>query len=222
MSYLSYIGAALGALYLTSFFYYKHDCPIVDTVKAVDLDEFVRHTWYSQMQQEVEYQTKDSFYCVTATYNIEKNRTVPLFHGNVITVYNYANYDKVNGPAMNTMNGTVLCARQPNIKDPGKLLVGFCYFPNVICGDYWIVGLGENYEWLVVSGGQPTVQYQDGCTTKLNTTNHAGLWIFSRRPIMEKIHMREAISLLKNKGYTTSQLLYVDQKKCKYEGAFIK
>lgn len=207
---MRYFEALVGALYATS-------CPRVDTIEQVDINEFTKHTWYSQMQQEVKYQTKDSFYCVTATYNIEKNRTVPFFGGNVITVYNYADYDRVNGPPVNTRNGTLLCARQPNIKEPGKLLVGFCNFPNILCGDYWIIGLGENYEWLVVSGGQPTVRYDDGCTT-----NQTGLWIFSKRPVMEKMYMQQSFDLLKRKGYTTSKLLHVEQRKCRYTDAFIK
>jgi lipocalin len=207
---MRYFEAVVGALYATS-------CPRVDTVERLDMNEFTKHTWYSQMQQEVKYQTKDSFYCVTATYNIEKNRTVPFFHGNVITVYNYADYARVNGQPVNTRNGTLLCARQPNVKEPGKLLVGFCNFPNIICGDYWIIGLGENYEWLVVSGGQPTVRYDDGCTT-----NQTGLWIFSRTPMMEKIYIQQAFDLLRRKGYTTSKLLHVEQQKCRYTDAFIK
>ena len=201
------------------------NCKHVYTAENVDLDEFVRKTWYSQMQQEVEYQRKDSLYCVTATYNIEENRTVPFFSGKVISVYNYANRDVVNGEPLNTKNGTVLCGRQPNYNENSKLLVAPCNLPNIFSGQYWIIGYGPEfppYEWLVVSGGQPKVKYEDGCTTKINGTNNAGLWIFSRYPIMSENDLTEAKTLLKHKGYTLSQLIPVEQKGCIYEDAFIK
>lgn len=203
---------------------FKH-CKNVDTAENFNLDEFVRKTWYSQMQQEVKYQTKESFYCVTATYNVEENRTVPFFSGKVISVYNYANRYRVNGSPVNTKNGTILCARQPNEKDNSKLLVGLCNLPNIFTGDYWIIGYGPSsppYEWLVVSGGQPKNQYKDGCTTKINSTNNSGLWIFSRYPNMSSSDLEKAKNLLKNKGYTLSQLIPVEQKGCIYEDAFIK
>lgn len=194
-------------------------CPLINTTD-IDLNEFVKHTWYSQMQQEVEYQKKNSFYCVAATYNIEINRTVPLFHGNVISVYNYANIDKVNGDNFN--NGTILCARQVYNTSSSKLRVGLCNLPNLFTGPYWIIDRDLNYEWIVVSGGQPKNKYQTGCTTNINTTNNAGLWIFSRTPILKKTQLDIAINNLKHKGYTTSFLYKVKQKGCKYNGAFIK
>lgn len=197
-------------------------CLPVSTVQNVSLSEFVRHTWYSQMQQEVAYQSKKSLYCVTATYNIEKNRTVPLFNGNVISVYNYANYDKVNGEPMNPKNGTVLCAKQVIPNTNSKFSVAPCNVIGIFGGPYWIVGIGENYEWLVISGGQPRNEYNDGCTTNINNTNNAGLWILSREPVISKKNMKQAFSLLTYKGYTLSQLIPVAQIGCTYKGAFIK
>lgn len=207
----------LGLLYIR-----YNNCRPVETIPNVDLQEFVKHTWYSQMQQEVAFQNSESFYCVTATYNIEKNRTVPLFDGNVISVYNYANYDEVNGTPMNAKNGTVLCAKQIYPKVNSRFSVAPCNVVSVFGGPYWIIGLHENYEWLIVSGGQPREEYDDGCTTKVNATNNAGLWIFSRNPIISKTHMKEATQLLRMKGYTLSQLKVVQQKGCQYDEAFIK
>ena len=130
----------------------------------------------------------------------------------------------MNGVPLNTKNGTVLCARQPNYKK-SKLLVAPCNLPNVFSGQYWIIGYGPEsppYRWLVVSGGQPRNHYKDGCTTQINATNNAGLWIFSRNPIMNEDDLVEAKTLLKHKGYTLSQLMTVEQKGCIYEDAFIK
>lgn len=200
----------------------SNQCRVVHPVKNVQLSEFIKHTWYSQYQQEVSYQTADSFYCVTATYNIEKNRTVPLFHGNVISVYNYANYNKVNGPPKNANNATILCAKQlfPHVNS--QFSVAPCNVWSIFGGPYWIIGVGEKYEWLIVSGGQPHVSYQDGCTTNVNQKNNAGLWIFSRSPVISKYHLKQAFSLLVHKGYTLSQLKEVKQVGCTYNGSFIK
>lgn len=198
------------------------NCPTVHTFHHVDLFQFTQHTWYSQMQQEVEYQKRDSFYCVTATYNIETNRTVPFFKGNVISVYNYANYGKVNGPPTNTQNGTVLCAKQIFPKDTSKLVVSPCNVIGPFGGPYWIVGVGMDYNWLVVSGGQPKQAYDNGCTTQINTTNNAGLWIFSRYPVIPPKDLSKAKYLLKELGYTLDFLLPVEQNGCSYKNAFIK
>lgn len=198
------------------------NCPTVHTFHHVDLSQFTQHTWYSQMQQEVEYQKRDSFYCVTATYNIEPNRTVPLFKGNVISVYNYANHGSVNGPPTNTKDGTVLCAKQVFPKDTSKLVVSPCNVIGPFGGPYWIVGVGMDYSWLVVSGGQPKQAYENGCTTQINATNNAGLWIFSRYPVIPPKDLYHAKYRLKELGYTLDFLLPVEQNGCSYKNAFIK
>lgn len=200
----------------------SNPCSIVYPVKNIQLSEFVKHTWYSQYQQEVSYQTIDSFYCVTATYNIEKNRTVPFFHGNVISVYNYANYNEVNGPAKNANNATILCAKQVIQNVNSQFSVAPCTVWSVFGGPYWIIGVGKNYEWLIVSGGQPHVPYNDGCTTNVNQRNNAGLWIFSRNQMITKHHLKQAFSLLVHKGYTLSKMKEVKQTGCTYNGSFIK
>ena len=202
------------------------NCPKVETVDEVDLGLFIKHTWYIQAQQIVSYQQVDQFYCVTATYALE-NKRVPLFDGQVLSVYNYANEGQVNGKPTNTKDGMVLCARVPDAKDPTKLLVAPCFLPNIAGGQYWIIGLGKHhddeYSWAVISGGPPVKQYPDGgCTTLVNKTNHAGLWIFSSKPIMDQTSYQQATDLLKAKGYTLSQLYTVEQRGCLYKDSFIK
>lgn len=200
-------------------------CQKVETVDEVDIELFIKHTWYIQAQQIVSYQQPDQLFCVTATYALE-NRTVPLFDGQVLSVYNYANNKHVNGDPTNTKDGMVLCARIPNAKDPTKLLVAPCFLPNIAGGQYWIIGLGkqqDRYLWAVISGGPPIQEYPDGgCTTLINKTNHAGLWIFSSTPIMDDTWYQEAIILLKEKGYTLSELYPVEQKGCLYKDSFVK
>ena len=95
----------------------------------------------------------------------------------------------------------------------------------MLAGPYWVIAAGplpDFYEWVIVSGGAPTVRYPDGnCSTSLEGTNGSGLWLFTRSqngtkyvPIMRDV--------LLNLGYTTSQLLNVTQQGCNYTGAFIK
>lgn len=109
--------------------------------------------------------------------------------------------------------------------DVAHLLVAPCFLPDILAGPYWIIGIGpspNNYEWAVVSGGQPTVEYPDGCTTKTSSTNGSGLWIFSREPVLSKEYMADAMNALKMQNYTLSQLKAVPQEGCEYKGAFIK
>ena len=78
------------------------------------------------------------------------------------------------------------------------------------------------YEWAVVMGGEPSVKWDDGCTTKEEGTNGAGLWLFSRTPTASKKAMAAMHELLKSKGIARSRLHAVPHAKCKYDGAFIK
>eukprot|EP00494_Astrolonche_serrata_P028036 UN28301 len=126
------------------------------------------------MQQVTYYLPKEDNYCVRAIYNTEK-KTVPFFDGRVISVFNYANADKVNGKNVNDDN-QILCARLPNESEPAKLLVAPCFLPNQFLknADYWIVAAGpssDNYEWAIISGGEATTPAEDGLCT-----NDYGFW----------------------------------------------
>ncbi len=205
-------------------------CPVPTTQPDIDLQEWTRATWYVQAQQVNEYQPLDKLNCVAATYDLQKDRKVPFFSGDVVSVYNYANENRVNGKPVNGRPGAteepglVLCGRVPNKDEASKLLVAPCFLPNSFAGDYWILAAGENngqYEWAVVSGGKPTERFEDGCTTKRDGINGSGLWIFSRKPV-DPEGKAKALAVLRQKGYATSQLVDVPQEGCTYENAFIK
>ena len=100
----------------------------------INITEYIRKSWYIQQQQINGYQSKNDLYCVVATYNIDNYSKVPFFNGTVLSVYNYANRNKVNGYSLN--NSSVLCARQKNIAEPEKLLVAPCFLPNLFGGPY--------------------------------------------------------------------------------------
>ena len=114
----------------------------------------------------------------------------------------------------------------PNASLPSKLLVAPCFLPNLAAGPYWILAVGTDaygrYEWGVVSGGQPTEQYSDGCTTKEKGVNGSGLWIFVRDPAAKQEVVDAARKALVDLGFTLQRLKNVEQDGCKYEGAVIK
>ena len=64
------------------------------------------------------YLPSTNFNCVTATYNKDKYSTVPLFSGNVLTVYNYAVNDQ--GVITNNRTQQKLCAPRAGQLPPGE------------------------------------------------------------------------------------------------------
>ena len=105
----------------------------------------------------------------------------------MLDVYNYANLDGVNGEK--PTNTTRSCVRVPNVTNPSKLLVVPVFYLT-LAGDYPVLRRTEtdNYEWAIVSGGQP-VQYHDGCN-KTKGSYGAGFWYFSRVKFQLKPYKR--------------------------------
>lgn len=198
-------------------------CPKLSTVTDFNVTEYTRKTWFFQKQQLTEYLPQNTFYCVAATYNLE-GKKVPLFNGTVVSVYNYANEDKVNG-ANHNKDGMVLCARQPNASTPAALEVAPCFLPNALAGDYDVIAVGgspSQYTWAVIIAGQPTEKFDDGCTTKETGVNGAGLWLATRDRVASNDTVLEMETALKSLGVATSRLFPVEQEGCKYDGAKLK
>ena len=201
-------------------------CPSIklQTDPPLNITEYIKASWYIQQQQVTSYQPPESLYCVTATYNMDCHSKVPFFNGTVLSVYNYANAGMVNGP--HTNNNTVLCARQKNVSEPEKLLVAPCFLPNLFGGPYWIVEAGpyqDRYEWAVVSGGQPTVRVSNTtCTTNEIGISNSGLWIFSRKTVLDSQTLHSIRMRMEMKNISTKNLLNVTHEGCNYTGAFLK
>lgn len=196
----------------------------LQTSPKVNLTEYIRSTWYVQQQQVNGYQPESDLYCVAATYSINNSVKVPLFKGKVISVYNYANRDKVNGEALGN-NSTFLCAREINSSHPEKLAVAPCILPNLFAGPYWILAAGpnpSNYTWAVVIGGQPSIKINQTCTTRETGINNSGLWIFTREKKVDYGNINYIRSIIEKKNISTSRLINVTQENCSYSGAFIK
>ena len=200
------------------FFNTISSCPKISTVENFNLTEYLKQKWYIQLQQETSYLPINENYCVTAQYSLNKNKSIPFYNGEVISIYNYANFNMVNGKSMDS--GNFLCGRIPNSTVKSKLLVGPCFLPNKFAGDYWIVDVGptnSNYEWAIISGGQPTEEYPDGCTTKKKGENETGFWFFTRNQNPNNTLIEFMGKRAKEKGFTISQLNKVYQKNCIYK-----
>lgn len=217
------LGIAIGSSVVSA------SCPDVKPLAGVNVTEWSRKSWFIQQQQINGYQSAEDLFCVVATYALNESKKVPFFKGTVLSVHNYETKGKVNGPVessdVNVPDG--LCARQPDNDVSGKLLVAPCFLPNVLAGPYWIIAFGANestgeYVWGAISGGAPTVQFDDGCTTKETGVNGSGLWIITREQVASGEIIQEARNALTKLGYTLQRLKPVAQKGCSYEGFIIK
>ena len=201
-------------------------CPTLQTQSNLNLTEYQRASWYIQEQQVNGYQPVDSLYCVTATYNQSGHEHVPFFQGEVISVFNYCNKGKVNGPSTTSQNPrTQLCARVLNTSESSRLLVAPCLLPNALGGNYWILAAGpepHHYTWAIIIAGPPTVKYVDGCSTAEKGVNGAGLWLFHRSPVAPSGDLLQMRHILRSQGIAISRLHPVPQDGCNYRNAYLK
>lgn len=199
-------------------------CQAVSPLSAdkFDLDQYIEKTWYVQKQQVTPYQSENDLYCVTATYAKKSN--------GLIDVRNYANSGGVNGNIMGSSNnGTIfsnLCAKQV---DGGSLKVAPCLLglgPDLVGGPYWVLDVGGNYSWALISGGQPDQVKQEQpkvlCTTKEGRcfldVNGSGLWLFTRERFPADSLIQAMEARLVEMGIWTGDLLDVVQEGCNYVG----
>jgi apolipoprotein D and lipocalin family protein len=140
--------------------------PPLEVVEHFDIQKYLGK-WYeiSSIRHSFE---KDCF-ASTATYSLRANGDV----------------DVLNECHQKSLEGKVSMAHgkawAPNPAEPAKLLVQF-FWP--FRGDYWVIELGENYDYAVV--GDPSRDY---------------LWVLSRTPQMDSKQYDDILSRLKDKGY---------------------
>lgn len=209
------------------------DCPVVAPVTSFELEKYTEKSWYIHKQQVNPYQDEDSLFCVTATYNDDRD-------DGLISVNNYANKGEVNGPSMGSSDSAIgnffgdLCSRQIQ-ENQGELQVAPCFL-NIIpglfrqsAGPYWVLAVGDDYEWAIVSGGQPDVVRQENplqCSNKEGNgfwdINGSGLWLFTRSPERDDNVISTMESKLQEMGVYTDLLKDVEHQDCLYEGANLK
>jgi apolipoprotein D and lipocalin family protein len=145
------------------------------TVSKVDLNRYVG-TWYEIARYPNRFQRK----CVgdtSATYTLRPDRKLRV-----------VNSCRERDGEINTAKGT---ARVVDKATNAKLKVTF-FWP--FSGDYWIVGLGSDYEYAIV--GEPKRKY---------------LWILSRSPNMDPALYTRAIAQIEAAGYDPSKLMRTQQ-----------
>lgn len=152
----------------------KVEVPQLEAVsQKVDLTRYIG-TWYEIARYENSFQ-KDCI-ATTATYSIRPD-------GN-IRVLNQCRQGTLDGSLKSAEGRAWVVDTATN----AKLKVSF-FWP--FSGDYWIIELGEQYEYAVV--GHPSRKY---------------LWILSRSPQMDNARYNEILNRLANTHfYDTTQLM---------------
>lgn len=146
-----------------------------ETVDTVDVEQYMG-TWYEIAKFPVFFER--GLVGVTAEYELEDDGRIHVtnrgfkesFDGEVSSIEGYA--------------------KIPDPEDPGKLRVRFNPFPaRLFAADYWIVDLGEDYDYAVVSNPSRKV-----------------LWILSRTPSMDEAQYEEIVQRLGERGFAVEQL----------------
>lgn len=151
----------------------RESLPPLEVVPQVDLSRYTG-TWYEIARFPHRFQ--EGCVATKATYTLREDGKVD--------VLNECRTESIDG-SVRTAKGT---ARVVDKKSNAKLKVTF-FWP--FYGDYWIIDLGENYEYAVV--GHPGRNY---------------LWILSRTPSMDDALYNQILERLqKEKAYDTSKLI---------------
>jgi len=146
-----------------------------DTVASVDLNRYVGK-WYEIAKYFQFFEI--GLVGVTAEYALNDDGTV--------SVTNRGFMCTLDG-SESTIHGVATVVDKTT---NAKLSVKFDPFPaSLFPGDYWIVELGADYEYAVVSD-----------------PNRATLWILSRTPHMDPAVYDEIIASLDDKGFDTTKL----------------
>jgi len=117
--------------------------------------------------------------CTTANYTILENGKIEVKNkGRKVSKNN----------EISDITGT---AWVPNPEFPAQLKVRF-FWP--FAGDYWVIALGDNYEYALV--GAPNRKY---------------LWILGREKTMDEATYSKLVTLAKEKGFDTSLLERINQ-----------
>ena len=151
--------------------------PKLETVKNVELQKYLGK-WYEIARFEQSFQ-KDCE-SVTAEYTLR--------HDGDINVLNSCRKGSVDGELKQSTGRAWVKDKKTN----AKLRVQF-FLKNIkikfLSGKYWVLALGENYEYSMV--GDPSRKY---------------LWILSRTPKMDAATYDELVATARDKGFEVKNL----------------
>jgi apolipoprotein D and lipocalin family protein len=145
------------------------------TVERVNLERYLGR-WYEIARFDHSFERGCAG--VTATYSKNPDGT--------IKVVNRCRQGSLAGPE-EVAEGTA----KPQNAENTKLSVTF-FWP--FSGDYWIIGLADDYSWALV--GEPSGRY---------------LWILARTPQIDPALRAGLVAKLQAKGYNTNALIWVQQ-----------
>lgn len=146
------------------------DLPTLKTVEQVDLNKYAG-LWYEVAKIPNSFQDHCA-YGTTAEYKIQKDGSIQVIN---------KCYDENGEPDIADGVANVV-----DKKTNAKLEVSFVSFLGIrpFWGDYWIIGLDENYQWAVV--GTPNRKYG---------------WILGRTPLLSDETMQEIFDILRSQDY---------------------
>ena len=147
------------------------------TVETLDLDRYLG-TWYEIAR--FPHKFEKDLVGVTANYSFRKDGK--------IKVINQGYKGSLDGK-LSVAEGK---AKIPDPDDPTKLKVSFFLF---FYGDYYVLELGEDYEYAMIGSSTPNY-----------------FWILSRTPKMDVQTFDMLLANAKERGYDLSKLIKVEQK----------
>lgn len=152
----------------------------VQTVNHVNLKDY-SGKWYEIAKIPNKFQ-KNCVSNVTATYTLRNDGKI-----------NVLNKCIEEDGSVNEAEGV---ARVVDEKTNSKLEVSFVsiFGIHLFWGDYWIIGLGKDYDFAVI--GHPERKYG---------------WILSRTPKLPKDKLAEAFQILTDNGYNTKDFIFTPQ-----------
>jgi len=158
--------------------------------------------------------------------------------GGYFHAFNNGNYKATNGvslenhasPKFTPSFATPLCARQYQKDVPAAVKVAPCGLPKSFSGDYWVVEAGptqDNYDWAIISAGQPSVKLSDGlCTTPTYCSGPAqaacGLWLVTRQQVPSAATFTALEAAAVRQGISLKKVVTIDHTDCGYDGYFVK
>jgi apolipoprotein D and lipocalin family protein len=157
------------------------DLPPLKTVKYVDLNKYVG-LWYEIAKIPNSFQDHCA-YGTTAEYKLEKDGSIQVINK---CYEENGEPDIADGVANIVDNST-----------NAKLEVSFVSFLGIrpFWGDYWVIGLDDNYQWAIV--GTPGRKYG---------------WILSRTPSLPDLTMEKIFEILKSQHYNPEDFEMSEQK----------
>lgn len=150
------------------------------TVDYVDIKQYIG-LWYEIAKIPNRFQS----HCVkgtTAQYSLKNDGEIEVINS---CIDEDGEFDKTEGIAR-------IVDKQTNAKLEVSFFSIICWRP--IWGDYWIIGLDENYQWAIV--GTPSRKYG---------------WILSRTPKLEQSTLDKIFSILKERGYNPKEFEFSKQ-----------